>query len=92
MMFLPIVSLLKPGLNVGMAITLLIQGYLCGYLAIEILAKGNNLQRGVAVIVGSVLAIKGAAWGLGIGLVLFLFLEKNWALRSAAIPDKKINN
>lgn len=92
MMFLPIVSLLKPGLNVGMAITLLIQGYLCGYLAIEILAKGNNLQRGVAVIVGSVLAIKGAAWGLGIGLILFLFLEKNWALRSAATPDKKINN
>lgn len=87
MMLLPVVSLLKPGLNVGMAITLLIQGYLCGYLAIEILAKGTNLQRGVAVIIGSVLAIKGAAWGLGIGLILYFFLERNWTQKSSTIAS-----
>ena len=74
----PVVTLFKPGLNIGMALTLLIQGYLCGYLAIEMLDRQTNLERGVAVIVGSVLAVKGAAWGLGIGLVLWLFLEKNW--------------
>ncbi|WP_372966357.1 hypothetical protein [Marinobacter sp.] len=74
----PVVTLFKPGLNIGMALTLLIQGYLCGYLAIEMLDRQTNLERGVAVIVGSVLAVKGAAWGLGIGLVLWVFLEKNW--------------
>lgn len=42
------------------------------------LDRQTNLERGVAVIVGSVLAVKGAAWGLGIGLVLWFFLEKNW--------------
>ncbi len=90
MMSLPIVSLLKPGLNVGMAITLLIQGYLCGYLAIEILSKGSNLERGVAVIIGSILAIKGAAWGLGIGFVLYLLLQKQWVKqRSTDVDDIK---
>ncbi|WP_323753314.1 hypothetical protein [Marinobacter sp.] len=74
----PVVTLFKPGLNIGMALTLLIQGYLCGYLAIEMLERETNLERGVAIIVGSVLAVKGAAWGLGIGLVLWLVLEKNW--------------
>lgn len=74
----PVVTLFKPGLNIGMALTLLIQGYLCGYLAIEMLDKQTNLERGVAVIVGSVLATKGAAWGLGVGLILWFFLEKNW--------------
>ncbi|MBJ6136120.1 hypothetical protein [Marinobacter litoralis] len=74
----PVVTLFKPGLNIGMALTLLIQGYLCGYLAIEMLERESNLERGVAIIVGSVLAVKGAAWGLGIGLVLWLALEKNW--------------
>lgn len=78
LILVPVVTLLKPGLNIGMALTLLIQGYLCGYLAIEMLAKETNLERGIAVIVGSVLAIKGAAWGLGIGLALWLILEKNW--------------
>ncbi len=78
MMFVPIVSLLKPGLNLGMVITLLIQGYLCGYLAIEMLAKRSNVERGVAIMIGAILAVKGATWGLGIGIMLYLLLERNW--------------
>ncbi|MBP6345875.1 hypothetical protein AB8Q18_07530 [Neisseriaceae bacterium CLB008] len=78
MMFVPIVSLLKPGLNLGMVITLLIQGYLCGYLAIEMLANRSNVERGVAIMIGAILAVKGATWGLGIGIVLYILLERNW--------------
>ena len=78
LLLLPVVSLFKPGLNIGLALTLLIQGYLCGYLAVEMLGKGSNLQRGVAVIVGAILATKGAAWGLGAGLILWLVLERDW--------------
>lgn len=86
----PVVTLFKPGLNIGMALTLMIQGYLCGYLAIEMLDRQTNLERGIAVIVGSVLAVQGAAWGLGVGLVLWCILEKNWyakAHEGAHYPD-----
>lgn len=88
LILVPVITLLKPGLNIGMALTLLIQGYLCGYLAIEMLERQSNLQRGVAVIVGAILATKGAAWGLGTGLVLWLVLEKNWFATSPA-PAKE---
>ncbi|KKM09045.1 hypothetical protein SY88_21435 [Clostridiales bacterium PH28_bin88] len=72
----PVVSLFKPGVAVGMSLTLLIQGYLCAYLAMEMLE--TNLQRGIAGIVGAVLATKGAAWGLAVGLVLYFVLEHQW--------------
>ncbi|PSL16187.1 hypothetical protein CLV44_102110 [Marinobacterium halophilum] len=78
LILVPVITFFKPGLNIGMALTLLIQGYLCGYLAIELLDKQSNLERGVAIIVGAILATKGAAWGLGVGLVLWAVLEKNW--------------
>lgn len=84
-LLLPVVSLFKPGLNIGMALTLLIQGYLCGYLAIEMLQRSPNLERGIAIIIGAVLATKGAAWGLGTGIVLWLLLEKQWI---ASLPSK----
>ncbi|QED48980.1 hypothetical protein [Cytobacillus dafuensis] len=74
----PIVTLFKPGINIGMALTMLIQGYLCGYLAMEVLKEKGNLEKGIAVIIGAVLASKGAAWGLGVGIILWLLLEKNW--------------
>lgn len=75
----PLVSLFQPGVAVGMTLTMLIQGYLCGYLAMELLKDSSNLQRGIAVIVGTVLVAKGAAWGLAVGLVLWALLEVDWA-------------
>ncbi|MBM7649662.1 hypothetical protein JOC78_002636 [Bacillus ectoiniformans] len=80
----PVVSLFQPGINIGMALTMLIQGYLCGYLAMEILKEKGNLEKGIAVIIGAVLATQGAAWGLGVGIVLWLLLEKNWMESSVA--------
>lgn len=85
----PVVSLLKPGLNIGMSLTLLIQGYLCGYLAIEMLDRNTNLERGVAVIVGAILATKGAAWGIGVGLVLWVVLERNWISATEDEPTEE---
>lgn len=82
----PIVTLFKPGINIGMSLTMLIQGYLCGYLAMEILNEKGNLERGIAVIIGAVLATKGAAWGLGVGIVLWLILEKKWIVAKVG-PD-----
>ncbi|WP_313799486.1 hypothetical protein [Cytobacillus sp.] len=74
----PIVSIFQPGINIGMALTMLIQGYLCGYLAMDVLKEKGTLEKGIAVIIGAVLATQGAAWGLGVGIVLWLLLERNW--------------
>lgn len=74
----PLVSLFQPGINIGMSLTLLIQGYLVGYLAMEMLANRDNLERGIALIVGAILATQGAAWGLSVGIILWLLLEKKW--------------
>ncbi|WP_307338004.1 hypothetical protein [Caldalkalibacillus uzonensis] len=74
----PIVTLFQPGVNIGMTLTMLIQGYICGYLAMTMLKTEGNLQKGIAAITGAVLASKGASWGLGVGIVLFLLLERNW--------------
>lgn len=69
----PLVSFFRPGLAIGLSLTLLLQGFLCGYLAMSMVT--NNLQRGIAVVMGAVLAVKGAAWGLAIGLGLYILLE-----------------
>ncbi len=84
----PVVSFFQPGINIGMALTMMIQGYLCGYLAMEILKDHSNLERGIAIIIGAVLATKGAAWGLGIGIVLWLLLEKQWVLSQPVTSNK----
>ncbi|KOP83778.1 hypothetical protein ACFFHH_11310 [Cytobacillus solani] len=83
----PVVSIFQPGINIGMALTMLIQGYLCGYLAMDVLKEKGTLEKGIAVIVGAVLATQGAAWGLGVGIVLWLLLERNWFKDE----DKKVN-
>ncbi|WP_019243917.1 MULTISPECIES: hypothetical protein [Bacillus] len=85
----PVVSLFQPGINIGMALTMMIQGYLCGYLAMEILNDKGNLEKGIAVIIGAVLATKGAAWGLGVGIVLWLLLEKNWVKNNKKYREEK---
>ncbi|MEW6275746.1 MAG: hypothetical protein AB1556_11665 [Bacillota bacterium] len=78
----PLVSIFKPGLAIGLSLTLMLQGYLCAYLAMEMIQ--NNVQRGIAGIMGCVLAMKGAAWGLGAGIVLYLLLEHEWFRKTVA--------
>ncbi|MEW6082532.1 MAG: hypothetical protein AB1576_12350 [Bacillota bacterium] len=72
----PLVTFFRPGLPIGLSLTLLLQGYLCGYLAMEMTT--SNTQRGIAAVMGAVIATRGAAWGLGMGLVLYLLIEHKW--------------
>lgn len=88
----PVVSFFQPGINIGMALTMLIQGYLCGYLAMEILKDHTNLERGIAIIIGAVLATQGAAWGLGIGIVLWLLLEKQWISSKTVVSNQDVES
>ncbi|MEH6627031.1 MAG: solute carrier family 23 protein [Motiliproteus sp.] len=70
---LPLVTLFKPVLPIALSITLLITGYLCISVAVE--QVDNATSMGVAGTMGVVLAVYGAAWGLGAGVVLYLLIE-----------------
>ncbi|MFO7646772.1 xanthine/uracil/vitamin C permease, partial [Halomonas campaniensis] len=70
---LPLVTAFRPVLPIALSITLLITGYLCIAVAVEQIK--NATAMGVAGIMGVVLATHGAAWGLGIGLILYFLIE-----------------
>ncbi|MBV1759014.1 MAG: hypothetical protein KMY55_14385 [Dethiosulfatibacter sp.] len=69
---MPIVSLLRPVLPVALSLTLLVQGFVCTRLAMQL--ADTNEEKGIAGVMGAVLAIRGAAWGLGVGLILHFIL------------------
>lgn len=66
---IPISSLLQPVLPVALSLTLLVQGYVCCSLAME-MCKGT-IEQGICGVMGAVLATKGAAWGLAVGILLY---------------------
>jgi hypothetical protein len=91
MMFHPIVQLIIPAKDIGFGLTLLIQGYLCVYLAFAMCE--TNVQRGVAGCMGAALVTANfvklwhsAFWsastvGLLVGAILYFLLEY--------LPNKK---
>ena len=71
---LPLVSFFKPFLPIGLSLTLVVTGYLCIITAFKQIE--NPAELGVAGTMAIVLAIHGAAWGLGVGIVLHILLER----------------
>ena len=69
---MPISSLLQPVLPIALSLTLVVQGFICTQLAMNMCK--SDIERGVCGVMGAVLAVKGAAWGLGVGIVLFIIL------------------
>jgi len=70
---LPIVTLVKPILGVALASTMLIQGYVSVRVGVMKARTFNDL--GIAGIMGAVLATRGAAWGLAVGIILCLLIQ-----------------
>jgi hypothetical protein len=85
---MPIVSLVKPTLPIALAMTLLVQGFACAYIAINMME--NNQQRGVATVMAIMMAIKGSAWGLATGIILFFLCETGIAKSVPAEKDKSL--
>lgn len=71
---LPLVSFFKPFLPIGLSLTLVVTGYLCIITAFKQIKNASEL--GVAGTMAVVLAMHGAAWGLGLGVVLHIMLER----------------
>jgi hypothetical protein len=86
---LPIASLCRPVLPIALALTLLVQGYACSYIALEMVK--DKTSAGIAGVMAAVVALKGINWGLAVGVVLYLIL---WNLgrketRSAAAVERE---
>lgn len=84
---MPIVSLVQPALSVALSLTLVVQGFACAYIAMNML--GDNYQRGVAGFMAVILAMKGAAWGLAVGVLLFICCEWGMKRKEAKPVEEK---
>jgi hypothetical protein len=76
---LPLVSFFQPVLPIALSLTLLLTGYICLMVGLEQL--NNNTERGIAGMMGVVLAVYGASWGLVTGVVLYVLIERTHILR-----------
>ncbi|MDD2388735.1 MAG: xanthine/uracil/vitamin C permease [Desulfobacterales bacterium] len=71
-LILPLVCIFKPSLPVALSLTLLIQGFACVFIAMNLV--DTNAERGVAGITGGALAVAGPTTGLVVGILLSLIL------------------
>ncbi|MFC3039497.1 hypothetical protein ACFOGI_04480 [Virgibacillus xinjiangensis] len=71
-LFLPVIGIITPLFPVGLSVTLLLTGFACAYVAMGMVS--SNISRGLVLIIGIVTATLGAAWGMGIGIVLYFLL------------------
>jgi len=71
-LILPLVCIFKPALPIALSLTLLIQGFACVYIAMNLVY--SNVERGIAGVCGGALAVSGAAMGLVVGIVLCFIL------------------
>lgn len=83
---IPVVSLVKPILPAALSMTLIVQGYVCIRLAMEI-TKTSKIDKGMAGVIGAVIVAKGATWGLMIGILLHFMLKGNTVEEISAKED-----
>nr|WP_246407317.1 solute carrier family 23 protein [Geomicrobium halophilum] len=69
---MPIISLILPLLDVALSLTLLLTGFACAYLAMSMVS--TNVSRGMTLFIGVLTALQGPAWGLGVGVVMYILL------------------
>lgn len=69
---MPIVTFVTPVLSIALALTMLIQGYVS--VRIGILKSRTMNDLGIAGVMAAVIVARGAAWGLGVGIVLSLLI------------------
>jgi hypothetical protein len=67
-----VIDLVRPVLPAGLTLTLIVQAYACYYIAMEMCRTKE--ERGIAGIMATFLALKGAAWGLATGIILHLII------------------
>lgn len=69
---MPVVNFFKPTLALSLAMTFIIQGFATGYIALNLVKTPE--ERGIAVLMAIILALKGSLWGLPAGIILCLVI------------------
>jgi len=84
----PIVATVKPILGLGLASTMLVQGYVSVRVGV-LKSRGFN-DLGIAGVAGAVVATRGAAWGLAVAAVLVLlqYIGKEW--KNAYVAEEAV--
>ncbi|MDR1621438.1 MAG: hypothetical protein LBS00_03575 [Synergistaceae bacterium] len=72
-LIIPLIALIRPVLPLSMSLTLMIQAFGCFYVAFNMV--NDNEERGVAGVVGSILAVAGPAAGLAAGIVIAVVVQ-----------------
>ncbi len=83
---LPLVSAFQPILPIALSLTLIITGYLCIQVGMEQVT--TNAERGVAGVMGVVLAVYGAEYAIVVGAVLYLLVERTRLFRRTNGDDE----
>ena len=84
----PILATVRPILGVGLASTMLIQGYVS--VRVGILKARSYNDLGIAGVAGAILATRGAAWGLGAALLLCALVYLGTTLDHAYMKEEPV--
>jgi hypothetical protein len=84
-LIVPLTALVRPVLPLSMALTLMIQAFGCFYVAFNMVH--DNEERGVAGVVGSILAVAGPAAGLAAGIIIAVVVQYLAAKRKKSEPE-----
>ncbi|MCI9570340.1 MAG: hypothetical protein HFG14_10780 [Lachnospiraceae bacterium] len=69
----PVASFVQPILPAALSLTLIVQGFVCCQIGLSMIHSDS--ERGLAGVMASVLAIKGATWGLAVGVILYILIN-----------------
>lgn len=87
-LLMPVASLLGPVLPVALAVTLVVQGFACSYIAVE-QVKGDRIAAGTAGLTGATVFIADLNWALLIGILSYLLLEGGLGVIIKSLRSKK---
>ncbi|MDR3259484.1 MAG: benzoate/H(+) symporter BenE family transporter [Fusobacteriaceae bacterium] len=82
----PVASFVRPILPAALSLTLIVQGYVCGRIAMD--EVKSPVDKGVCVVMAAILALKGAAWGLGAGIILYIVCSGSKDKSVAPVEEK----
>ncbi|MCI7343360.1 MAG: hypothetical protein MSH33_05385 [Fusobacterium necrophorum] len=72
-MMLPLVTLIKPAFGIFFGLTMAVQAYACGNIGMKM--ADSPTSRGIATVMGVILAIKGPSLGILSGIILWAIIE-----------------
>ncbi len=84
----PVLATVKPILGVGLASTMLIQGYVSVRIGVLKARSFNDL--GIAGVAGAILATRGAAWGLGAAILLTALIYLGTSMEHAYMKEEPV--